>query len=312
MRAYARVGSIPSLDTIICGLTLTRRTKLFIAALNALIGLGIWSVVIEPGQIKFKEHPIYIEKWPAALSGFSIAFITDTHVGSPHITLERMQSIVDMTNALKPDLILLGGDYVIQGVLGGHPVPSKDIVAVLSKLHATNGVFGILGNHDWWDNAERIHHEFDADDVRILEDAVQHIQIGNNGFWIAGVSDYTEGAHDIGKALASITGNDPVIIVTHSPDIFPDVPASVGLTVAGHTHGGQVYIPLLGRPVIPSRYGQRYAMGLIEENGKQLFVGSGIGTSILPIRFMTPPEVSILKLYPRKNGSEKPVFQQNQ
>ncbi len=268
------------------------------------MGLAIWSILIEPGQIKFKEHTIYVKNWPSDLSGFSIAFITDTHVGSPHISLEKIQSIVDRTNALKPDLILLGGDYVVQGVIGGHPVPSKDIVAVLSKLHAPTGVFGVLGNHDWWDDGPRIHHEFDEQHVQILEDASQHLQFGKHGFWIVGVSDYTEGAHDVNKALSGITGNDPIIILTHSPDIFPDVPSRVGLTIAGHTHGGQVYVPFLGRPVIPSKYGQRYAMGLIEENGKQIFVGSGIGTSTLPIRFMTPPEVSILKIYPQKNGLE--------
>ncbi len=279
--------------------------KIFFGVLTIGIGLAIWSTLIEPGQIKFKEHPIYIKNWPTELSGFSIAFITDTHVGSPHIGLEKMQSIVDKTNALKPDLILLGGDYVIQGVIGGHPVPSKDIVAVLSKLRARDGVLGVLGNHDWWDDAPRIHHEFDEQHVQILEDAAQHITIGKSGFWVVGVSDYTEGAHDIKKALSGVIDNDPIIILTHSPDIFPDVPSRVGLTIAGHTHGGQVYVPFLGRPVIPSKYGQRYAMGLIEENGKQLFVGSGIGTSILPIRFMTPPEVSILKLYPAKPQVEQ-------
>lgn len=275
--------------------------KIFFGLLTIGIGLAIWSTLIEPSQIKFKEHPIYVKNWPWELSGFSIAFITDIHVGSPHISLEKMQSIVNRTNALKPDLILLGGDYVIQGVIGGHPVPSKDIVAVLSKLRASNGVLGVLGNHDWWDDASRIHHEFDMQKVQILEDTAQHIKIGKNGFWVAGVSDYNEGAHDINKALSGISGHDPIIVLSHSPDIFPDAPSRVGLTIAGHTHGGQVYVPFLGRLVIPSKYGQRYAMGLITENGKQIFVGSGIGTSIFPIRFMTPPEVSILKIYPQKD-----------
>jgi uncharacterized protein len=274
--------------------------KIFFAVLLAGISLGIWSVFIEPGQIKFNEHPIYIKSWPSGLSGFSVAFITDIHVGSPHITLEKLQSIVEKTNALNPNLILLGGDYVIQGVIGGHPVPSKDIIAVLSKLRARNGVFGVLGNHDWWDDASRIHHEFDGQHIQVLEDAATHVKIGNSGFWLVGVSDYTEGAHDVAKALSTVSGDGPVIVVTHSPDIFPDVPQRVGLTIAGHTHGGQVYVPFLGRPVIPSKYGQRYAMGLIEEDGKQIFVGAGIGTSILPIRLMTPPEVSILRIYPTK------------
>ena len=232
------------------------------------------------------------------LAGFSVAFISDTHVGSPHIDLEKIRSIVEETNALQPDLILLGGDYGINGVVGGHTVLSTDIVAILSKLMARYGVFGVLGNHDWWNGAPRIRQEFNEQHIQILEDDARHIAIGNRGFWIAGVSDYTEGAHDIGKALSVVTGSDPIIIFSHSPDIFPNVPSHIGLTIAGHTHGGQVYVPFLGRPIIPSKYGQRYAKGMIEEEGKQLFVGSGIGTSILPMRFLTPPEVSILKLYP--------------
>ena len=265
------------------------------------LGFAVWAVCIEPAQLKFREYPVYVKGWPEQLQGFSIAFITDTHVGSPHITLNKLQTIVSQTNARHPDLILLGGDYVIQGVLGGHPVSSTAIVDMLSKLHAPAGVYGVLGNHDWWDNAPRIHQEFDNRRVQILEDTSHHIQVDGKGFWITGVSDYNEGAHDIPKALATVSGTDPVILLTHSPDIFPGVPPRVALTIAGHTHGGQVYIPFIGRPVVPSKYGQRYAKGLVEENGRQLFVGSGIGTSILPVRFLTPPEVSILKLYPSRN-----------
>ena len=271
--------------------------RLFVGAIALAVSLGLWSVFIEPAWIRFKQHEIPVDGWPSELSGFTIAFITDAHVGSPFITLKKLQGIVETVNALKPDLVLLGGDYVIQEVVGGNPVPSKDIVAALSKLRAKHGVFGVLGNHDWWDDAPRMRQEFEEQNIRILEDAAQHIQANGRGIWVVGVSDYTEGAHDVSKALSSVSGGDPIIVLTHSPDIFPDVPSRVGLTIAGHTHGGQVYVPLLGRPVVPSKYGQRYAMGLIEEDGKRIFVGSGIGTSILPIRFMTPPEISILTLH---------------
>jgi predicted MPP superfamily phosphohydrolase len=241
-----------------------------------------------------------VRGWPAALSGFSIAFITDPQVGSPHIGLDKMRSIVERTNALRPDLVLLGGDYVIQGVVGGSPVASGAIVAVLADLRARVGVHGVLGNHDWAEDAARMEREFAAAGVSMLEDRAVLVDAGPARFWLAGVSDFMRGPHDVARALAGIAGDEPVIVLTHSPDIFPAVPGRVALTIAGHTHGGQVYVPFLGRPVIPSKFGQRYAMGLIEEEGKLLFVGSGIGTSILPVRFLTPPEVSILKLYPAR------------
>jgi hypothetical protein len=91
-----------------------------------------------------------------------------------------------------------------------------------------------------------------------------------------------------------VSDDAPVLAFTHNPDVFPHVPARVALTIAGHTHGGQVVLPLLGRPLVPSAYGQRYAIGHVEEDGRHLFVSSGLGTSIFPVRFGVPPEISIV------------------
>jgi predicted MPP superfamily phosphohydrolase len=100
----------------------------------------------------------------------------------------------------------------------------------------------------------------------------------------------------IPRALARVPADEPVLLLTHNPDVFPDVPPRVALTLAGHTHGGQVALPILGRPVVPSRYGQRYAYGLVVEGGRALFVSPGIGTSLLPVRFRVPPEISMVTL----------------
>lgn len=265
---------------------------------SAGLALAVWAFFIEPARIRYREYPIHISGWPQQLSGFTVAFITDTHVGSPHISLAKLENIVNRTNALNPDLTLLGGDYVIQGVLGGSPVPSAHIASVLGNLRARHGVFGILGNHDHWDDAIRMRQEFTSVGIPMLENTARPIKVGSHGFWLVGISDYSENQHDIQTAMAAVTTDDPVIVLTHSPDVFPELPPRAALTLAGHTHGGQVYVPFLGRLVVPSRYGPRYALGHILEGGRQLFVGSGIGTSILPVRFLTPPEVSILKIYP--------------
>lgn len=115
-------------------------------------------------------------------------------------------------------------------------------------------------------------------------------------YWLAGVSDYWEGRHDITAALAAVPAGEPVIAFTHNPDIFPGVQDRVSLTLAGHTHGGQVDLPLVGPPIVPSKFGQRYASGHIVEGGRHLFVGTGTGTSILPVRFRVPPEIRVLVL----------------
>ena len=115
-------------------------------------------------------------------------------------------------------------------------------------------------------------------------------------FTLVGVSDYWEGPHDVSKALVGVDLAHPVILVTHNPDIFPDLPDSIDLAIAGHTHGGQVAVPWWGRPIVPSQFGERYAIGHIVESDRHLFVSPGIGTSILPVRFRVPPEVSVVTI----------------
>jgi predicted MPP superfamily phosphohydrolase len=133
--------------------------------------------------------------------------------------------------------------------------------------------------------------------VRVVEDAAERIQTRAGPVWIAGVSDVWTGHPDLRAALAAVRDEStPVILLTHNPDIFPLVPARVALTLAGHTHGGQVRIPFIGRPVVPSRFGQRFAAGQVVEGGRHLYVATGVGTSILPVRFRVPPSVVILTI----------------
>ena len=146
-----------------------------------------------------------------------------------------------------------------------------------------------------------VRNALEAEGIPVLEDASREIGVAGCRFWLAGVGDLWEGAHDIGAALSGIPAGDPTILFTHNPDLFPDVPSRVSLTVAGHTHGGQVYIPGIGRPIVPSKFGERFASGHIVENSRHLFVSSGVGTSILPVRFLVPPEVSVVRL--RAGGS---------
>lgn len=260
--------------------------------------LTVWAFGVEPGYIRYKTYDISLERWPEDLSGFTMAFITDTHVGAPHITLDKMAEIVQATNYLKPDLVLLGGDYVIQGVLGGTPTSSQNIVDILAKLDAPHGVYGVIGNHDAWEDAARIAAEFENAGIPMLENRSIFISAGDTGFWLAGFEDYITGTLDIETALQDVTSQHAVLALTHSPDLHPLLPEFISLTLAGHTHGGQVYLPLLGRLIVPSDYGSRYAIGLVKEGKKQIFVSPGIGTSIIPVRFLTPPEVSVLRLHP--------------
>jgi len=166
-------------------------------------------------------------------------------------------------------------------------------------------VYAVLGNHDWWLDGPRVQAALESASIPVLEDRAVEIRRGDCTFWLAGVSDYWEGAHDVGRALEEVPEDAAVLVLTHNPDVFPEVPARVTLTIAGHTHGGQVYFPILGRLVVPSRYGERYAIGPIREDGRQLFVSPGVGTSILPVRFLVPPEISLLTLRPQALQGER-------
>jgi predicted MPP superfamily phosphohydrolase len=158
------------------------------------------------------------------------------------------------------------------------------------------GVYAVLGNHDWWFDGKRVREALESAQIPVLEDRSTEIMRGRCRLRLAGVSDFWEGAHDVEAALRDVPKIEPVIVLTHNPDIFPAIPPWVALTIAGHTHGGQVYIPGLGRPIVPSKYGQRYALGHIVEEGRHLFVSPGLGTSILPVRFLVPPEISIVRI----------------
>lgn len=273
------------------------------------LGLGLWAFWVEPASLRVSEHRLSVARWPQACNGLRIAVLADLHIGSPHNGLDQLRNVVSRTNAAGADLILLPGDFVIHGVVGGEFQPPEAAAEILKDLRAPAGVFAVLGNHDWILGAARVESALTRQGVPVLEDRGVELNLGAR--WgdcrlnLVGISDYWEAPHEVAKALASVSAAIPTLIFTHNPDVFPEIPDDIVLTVAGHTHGGQVYLPGLGRPVVPSQYGQRYAVGHIEESGKHMYVSSGVGTSILPVRFLVPPEITVLELYRGEQGEKR-------
>jgi predicted MPP superfamily phosphohydrolase len=241
-----------------------------------------------------RETQVRSARWPRP--PLRIAVLTDLHVGSFRNGLDRLDEVVARTNAERPDLVVILGDLVIHEVLLGRFVPPETTAAHLAGLHAPHGVVAVLGNHDWWLDGPRVRGDLERAGIRVLENEATPIDDGARRFWVAGLADLWTRPASIPRALARVPADEPVLLLTHNPDVFPDVPPRVALTLAGHTHGGQVALPILGRPVVPSRYGQRYAYGLVVEGGRALFVSPGIGTSLLPVRFRVPPEISMVTL----------------
>jgi len=282
-----------------------RRGLLWAGSVLLIVALAasLWGFIFEPASLRVREYDLALGKWPHDLDGLSAAVLADMHVGSPFNGLSKLERIVQQTNQVKPDLILLAGDYVIHGVRGGRFVPPPDFCPILGKLRARLGVWAVLGNHDWWLDGPAIRAEIEKNGIRVLENDAALID-PSMSLWLAGVGDYWEGRPDVRLALEHVPLDATVIVLTHNPDVFPEIPSRVALSIAGHTHGGQVRLPLLGRPVVPSKFGERYAAGHIAEpdgeQGRDFFVSTGLGTSILPVRFGVPPEISLLRLHTRQ------------
>lgn len=311
----------PSTSEIRVARTLSRRTFLrgSIGATTLVAASGAYAFGIEPAiLLRVTSYRPSLPAWPTGF-GLKIAALADIHVAEPYMPLARVEEIVAATNALKPDLIVLLGDYANAHRLITRRVPLPDFARVAAGLRAPLGTFAILGNHDWWDD-EKAQRErrgpveaarvLEANGIRVFEnDGVRLVKDGRP-FWLLGLGDQLaffdghgefEGREDLPATLARMTDDAPAILLAHEPDIFPHVPARVAVTLSGHTHGGQVR--LFGySPVVPSEFGNRYAYGHVVEDGRHLIVSGGLGTSKLPIRVGVPPEIVELTLGGAEQG----------
>jgi uncharacterized protein len=261
-----------------------------IALLVAPFLMAAWAFGIEPGMLVVRHPRMELPGWKSELR---IAILSDLHVGSPHVGLDKVRTVVEKTNAENPELIVLLGDFVVGGPGGRHDaslVEPERTAEELKKLHAPLGVFAVLGNHDWWYDGERVGKALTDAGIPVLENRA--VRVGP--IWLGGIADYWTRAPDVAGTLQQVTSDDPVVLITHNPDIFPEVPTRVSLLLAAHTHGGQVKLPIIGPIITTSRLG--YVAGAYVEQGRHLFVTTGIGTSILPVRFGVPPEIVILTL----------------
>ena len=274
------------------------RRKLIRAALASfllfiLACLG-WGFFIEPNRLVVQQATIQIDNWPKELSGLRIAMIGDIHTGGPFIDDNKLHKIVELANQQNPDLIVLLGDYMSPNSWHSHRVEPEVTAAAMKNLRAPLGVYTVLGNHDWWYNGGKVRRAFEDNGIPVLDDEVAEIKWRDKSFWLAGLADLWTRPQHISDTVAKVPPGATVIALTHNPDIFPNLPRSVPLLLAAHTHGGQVSLPLIGTPIVPSRFGPKYTRGHVFENDHHMYVTSGIGTSIMPIRFRVTPEIVIL------------------
>ena len=229
---------------------------------------------------------------PQGSAPVRIALLADIHVAGPDMPPSRLAEIVAQVNALEPDLIAIAGDLVSEKRTATRIYSAQDIVEPLGQLSAPLGVVMVPGNHDHWFDWDGLSQQL-AQYPQITVLANSAAQFGPLA--VGGVDDDFTGRADVGATIEQMAGlSGPRVMVTHSPDIFPSVPTNVDLILAGHTHCGQIGYPWGGAPATMSDYGAKYACGVVEQNGKTLVTSAGLGTSLLPIRLFTAPEVWLI------------------
>jgi predicted MPP superfamily phosphohydrolase len=279
-------------------------TGLRVVSGGAAAGLA-YAFVAEPRWYTVTNRTFPIRDLPPSLDGLRLVQLTDIHHG-PWLSLGYVREVVRACNVLRPDLVLLTGDYILQSSVYAQPV-----VEELAQLRPAIGTLAVLGNHDLTEGGEGgvlIRQQFAAAGLPLIDNAHKVLTPGRElvdgaaeGLALCGVADLWRSHPDPRQALADLPPDMPRLLLSHNPDVaegrdFVRSGLRVDLMICGHTHGGQVYIPGIGRPFVPSRYGEKYAHGLVRGPACPVFVCSGLGMATVPLRVGVPPEIAVLEL----------------
>lgn len=291
----------------------TRRRLAFggIAVVCAAPAVGLmYSTLAEPFDLRVRRYRVPIRGLGAAWHGLRVVQLTDTHLG-PRVPAWHIRAAVERAIALRPGLVVLTGDYVHQG--GARIGEAGELLAPLAS--AGLPVAGVLGNHDHYSgNPRAVRRAMERAGVRMLDNTRTFLHPGgrlspepgreSGAICLAGVGDLETDRVDLARALGGVSPETPRLLLSHNPDVAEHrnltAPGSarVDLMLSGHTHGGHIALPLLGRPGVRSRYGQKYAHGLVPGPACPVVISAGVGMSILPVRFGVPPEVVLVELVP--------------
>ncbi len=271
-----------------------RRFLKIMGSIGALGLVGSYPVFVERYIVLTNTYRVPVPNLPPAFSGFRIVHLTDLHFGLL-VPLSLIRSVVARANRIERDLIVCTGDYVHENRATGQ---IDEVWPVLSGLTAPAGVFSVLGNHDHWADTARSRHWLRVTG-QDLSHRVRCLTRNDSRLWFAGAGDFWEDHRDLDGILNRIPENDCRIVLAHNPDTADtDFTSRVDLMLSGHTHGGQVDIPLVGTPVLPVR-NKSYSHGLkTSPRGFPVFISRGIGWAVYPVRFNCYPEIAVLELVP--------------
>lgn len=275
-------------------MTVFRFLALVIAIGLSVIAWAYHTAIADP-VVRHAEVALarYAERRP-----LRVLLISDVHVAGPDMPPKRLARIVRQINALKPDLVLVAGDFVSEKKVASRRYPMTEAVAPLAALRSRLGTVAVLGNHDHWHDARATRAALAGVGVRVLDNDAARV----GPVAVGGLDDAFTGHADMKATIERMRrlAGAPILL-SHSPDPFPDLPKHVGLMLAGHTHCGQIRLPLIGALSTMSAYGERYACGVVREAGRTLIVGAGLGTSLFPLRLGAVPDMWLITI----RGSQK-------
>lgn len=258
----------------------------------ALAGWSYWTAVSDP---VVRTARVAAAGWPSGEPGLRLVLISDVHVGGPDMPPSRLRRIVAQVNGLEPDIVLIAGDLVTDKRLATRYYTHEEAVAPLAGLRPRLATLAVLGNHDHWRDAAAARRALVGAGIRLLDN--QAAQVGPVA--VGGLDDDFTGRADVPRTLAALARlSGPKLLLSHSPDPFADLKPEIVLMLAGHTHCGQVAPPLIGPLSTMSRYGRRYACGVVREGGKTLVVTAGLGTSGIPLRLGAVPDLWLVEIGP--------------
>lgn len=306
--AVGRAESDDPVDKVNFG----RRAFLANSTLGSVAAVSVvspgYATLVEPWGIKVREYVIPIDGLPALFDGLRVVQVSDTHLG-PRIPESFIVQAYAQAVELRPDLILLTGDHVHDGTKENQR--AAELCEPLVRA-CPMGVLGVLGNHDWWGDGAQLSSMLSGVGVRMIDndrvwlDGTTGNLIdrdpGDEGLVFVGIGDLTDGVVDVDRAFRGVRKETARVVLAHNPDTAEihalklEGAPRVDLMVSGHTHGGQVKIPFLGTPIVPSWYGQKYAGGLVDGPVFRVLISRGVGMSMLPVRVGVPPEISVITL----------------
>ncbi len=254
-----------------------------------------WAFVVEPFcLLSVKEVPMVSSKWDKSLGEIKIALVSDIHAGAFPWEKWRVERIITKTNEAGADIIFLLGDY-LNGQIGATKMDPDVLAGMLSKLKAPLGVYAIYGNHDAYADPTHIGHILRKSGVKILDDTNVVISTPKGKFCVAGILDPHTMPYSYTRTFDGVLKDVPCILLTHSPKVYYEIPNEAKIAFAGHTHGGQVRLPFFGAVSSNCGLSREFAEGRIEGE-VDMYVTRGVGTSRIPVRFLCPPEITIIKL----------------